>query len=294
MVDKRCFVQFSHPGSEHRPDRSGKIGWNKNRHKRKFMQLCGKWIERDGRKRSGDLWTWGEWEPESDCARKFDTRDGHHPRYLWCPYYSPKNSYHLLLNTDPFIFGKHFLYSNCLQLHHCGLKHLEQGSVIAFGSGKKVGSERKWMLDTVLVIGDSILYDPLDPHAALKDWVPDAFLHVTGGPLTYDPKMKKLTAKDPEKRKLRLYRGATPDDPICGMFSFFPAKPASSKSGFPRPFVDLQHKCFNSRNWQAPKGHQCDLSPAELRCLWNLLVAQVRDAGLVLGTRAKVPPRRNP
>ena len=42
MADKRCFVQFPHPGGEHKPDSSGKtIGWNKinHTHKRKFMQF---------------------------------------------------------------------------------------------------------------------------------------------------------------------------------------------------------------------------------------------------------------
>ena len=50
MADKRCFVQFPHPGGEHKPDGSDKIGWNKtrrnnrpNNHKRKFMQFPGKW-----------------------------------------------------------------------------------------------------------------------------------------------------------------------------------------------------------------------------------------------------------
>ena len=46
MIGKRCFVQFPHPGCEPRPDPNGKIGWNNTPdHKRKFMQLCGEWIE---------------------------------------------------------------------------------------------------------------------------------------------------------------------------------------------------------------------------------------------------------
>ena len=62
MADKRCFVQFPHPGDEHKPDRNGKIGWSKIRcrHKRKFMQLNGEWIDKDGDKHSGNLRAWGE------------------------------------------------------------------------------------------------------------------------------------------------------------------------------------------------------------------------------------------
>jgi len=94
MADKRCFVQFSHPGTEH--GRKSGCDWHKSKfdHRRKFMQLHGKWIEGDGTKRSGVMWAWGEWEPESELIAEFNTQDGgpHHPRYLWKPYWVPRNS----------------------------------------------------------------------------------------------------------------------------------------------------------------------------------------------------------
>ena len=291
MTDKRFFVQFSHPGDEHKPDGNGKIDWNKihRNHKRKCMQFRGEWIERDGSRHTGDLRAWGEWEPESDIIPEFNTqeRSPRHPRYLWDPHYALRNCYEDLHNTDPFIFGDRFLYSNCGQLSRSkrGLKHLDQGSLIAFGNGRMVDGKRKWALDTVLAIRDSFPYDPLDPRKALKGKVPNAFLSVTGGPLTADRNLPD----DPEERGLRLYRGATPNDPVHGMFSFFPAIPASSNSGFPRPFISLKSDYFNPRSWQAPKGVKRNRTPDELRCLWNELVAQVRDAGLVLGIHAEMP-----
>ena len=87
MADKRCFVQFPHPGKEHLPNTGREWHRQCRYHKRKFMQLRGEWIEESGAKQLGDLWAWGEWEPESDIVRAF--------------------------NPAPFIFGKHFLYSNC-------------------------------------------------------------------------------------------------------------------------------------------------------------------------------------
>ena len=72
----------------------------------------------------------------------------------------------------------------------------------------------------------------LDPRKALDGKVPEAFFTVTGGPLTADPKLREL-AKNSEPLEFRLYRGATPKDPVCGMYSFFPALPAGSKLGFP-------------------------------------------------------------
>ena len=101
-----------------------------------------------------------------------------------------------------------------------------------------------------------------------------------------------FTACAPKSERLRLYWGATPDDPVNEMFSFFPAIPAVGEPSFSRPVVCRDDKYFNPRNWQSPKGHGSERNPDELRSLWDCLVAQVRDAGLVLGTRAEMPERR--
>ena len=297
MADKRCFVQFSHPGTEHGP-KSG-CDWHKSKfgHRRKFMELHGKWVEGDGTMGSGVMWAWGEWEPESKliCKSNSSPVDCRYPRYLWDPYYVRRDSYKKLHNTDPFIFGKCFLYSNCGQSspNKVGLKHMDQGSVIAFGCGKAIDSERRWTLDTVLVVRDFVEYDMRKAHTALKDWAPDTFLDVTGGPLAdHDEDESTSRTCTPASARLRLYRGATPGDPVEGMFSFFPAMPGGGGSGFPKPFVDLPRKYFNPTNWQAPKGLGKERSFDDLSDLWKRLVSQVHDAGLVLGTYAALPPER--
>ena len=93
---------------------------------------------------------------------------------------------------------------------------------------------------------------------------------------------------------LRLYRGATPDSDVEGMYSFFPAMPAGGGSGFPRPSITLPNNYFDV-SVQYAKGQRLglpDVAPGELRKLWNDLVSQVRGAGLVLGTHAELPERR--
>lgn len=109
------------------------------------------------------------------------------------------------------------------------------------------------MLDTVLVVRDSFLYDPLNPREALEGKVPDEFLEVTGGPLVAWAKDLRegsaSAACAPKSERLRLYRGATPDDPIDEMFSFFPAIPGDGESTFARPVVSLDDKYFSSGNW---------------------------------------------
>ena len=286
MTANRCFVQFSHPGWEHEPDRSGGKAWNTytHNHMRKFMQLRGEWVDQNGSRRTGDLRSWGEWEPESDLIRELDQPggDAQYPRYLWHPYYIPKDSYRELHNTDPFVFGGRFLYSNCGQPSKPGLTQLEEGSVIAFGSGKKIDGERRWMLDTVLVVKEYFDYGAPEARMALEDSTPDAFRIATVGPLL----------DNDEEAQLRLYSGATPDDPVDGMYSFFPATPAGGSSGFPRPLIELPSEYFNPRSWQAPKGLRRDRSPEERHGLWDSLVRQVYAAGLVLGTHAASPARR--
>ena len=281
MDDRRCFVQFSHPGQEHEPDLGGEKMWNNSnlKHKRKFMQFRGEWIEQDGGTRTGHLCAWGEWEPESDLIRKLDQPGGslQYPRYLWHPYYMSRANYAGLHNTDPFIFGERFLYSNCGQTSKPGLKHLGDGSVIAFGSGKSIEGERRWMLDTVLVVKDSVEYRAPEDLMVLDEWVSDAFLVATGGLLTDSG---------------RLYWGATPDDAVDGMFSFFPAMPADGGLGFPRPLIDLPCEYFNPKSWQSPKGLRRERTGEKLRGLWECLATQVHDVGLVLGTCAALPEQR--
>ena len=294
MADERCFVQFSHPGGEHRPDRSGSKAWHTrpSSHARKFMQFPGRWIASDDSPHRGELWAWGEWEPESRLIRELDRPRGNrdYPRYVWQPYYVLKDDYRGLHNTDPFIFGERFLYSNCRQRANPGLMRLGEGSVIAFGSGKQgVGGEWRWWLDTVLVVANSDLYAASGACRMLKDWTSDVFGIVTGGPLA-----DKHEAGCAADVRLRLYWGATPDDPVDGMFSFFPARPAGGGTGFPRPVIDLPSEYFNPRSIRGPKGIGRGRTRAKLRSIWAALVAQVRQAGLVLGTHAALPERREP
>ena len=292
MADRLRFVQVSHPQGEARPHpgRRQELGWNSlgEEHKRKFLQFPGEWIEQDGSACAGSLRAWGEWEPESTlvCEFKKQAGDTDHPRYLWNPHCRARKSYRSLHNTDPFIFGDRFLYSNCGQVGKGreGLRQLAQGSVIVFGSRKKLNGESKWMLDTVLVVKDSLSYDGAKACEDLQGCVPPEFLVATAGPMARNPKTNKT--------RLRLYRGATPRDRSFGMFSFFPALPTDRDDGFgfPRPFVCLPRE-FLSPASRFPKGYglDCAVEPPQLAGLWGSLVRQVRAAGLVLGTQAGLP-----
>ena len=172
-MDGRTFVQFPHPGDEHRPDQSC-IGWNTlNRpHKRKFMELQGAWVDGSCYK-EGKLWAWGEWEPELRLIKELNAVTLEHPHYLWEPYWISKQDYGNLQNTDPFIY-EGFYYSNCKQKETGplkGLLHLDIGSIIVFGSAKY----SKWIIDTVFVVKDSIRYDHNNYRRQLAEKVPKCY-----------------------------------------------------------------------------------------------------------------------
>ena len=233
----------------------------------------------------------GEWEPESDFIRKLDQPCGNpdYPRFLWRPYFVPRNSYRGVHNTDPFIFGDCFLYSNCRQKDGSGLTRLAKGSVIAFGSCKMgVAGEWRWWIDTVFVVASSFFYPLSAADRVFKRQTSEVFGIVTGGPLS-DNHQGGCGAGE----RFRLYRGATPDDPVDGMFSFFPAKPAGGEAGFPRPVINLPREYFNPRLSMNIKGVRRERSRDQLRSIWMDLVAQVRRAGLMLGTYASLPPKRS-
>ena len=246
MTEKRCFIQFHHYGQFPLPrggkhDRSCGESWHvscpdhlagstdgrhqgaagsscgegcgKHEHQRKFLRINGEWITEDETKCRGELWAWGEWEAESSAEDlKVPNLDPRFSPYLWTPYYCQRERYAGLHNTDPFIFGNRFLYSNCGQPRggNSGLRHLGRGSVIIFGS--QFGGE--WVLDTVFVVAGSQRYEASQADTVLERRAPRAFLNVTARPIV----------DNGEEGELRLYWGATPDDNVDGMFSFFPAR----------------------------------------------------------------------
>ena len=244
VADSCCFVQFPHPGAEQRPAAGGGRGWNTlaASHARKFMQLSGEWTGPDGTTGSGDLWAWGEWEPQSQLlGRLGGPHERGYPQYLWRPYYEmPEGGCGGLHNTDPFIFGDRFLYSNCKQTSSTRLRSLGRGSMIAFGSHKA----HRWVLDTVMVVAGSVDYLPLRARSALAGLVPQAFVDVTAGPLE-DNRQDTSCGPAPVRRsgcgggagddadlKLRFYWGATPEGSRGWDVQFL-----SGDASWPRPGV---------------------------------------------------------
>ncbi len=283
-----CFVQFMHPGPEHRPDDGCFKSWNRDLHRRKFLVSPGRCI-RQRKVRNAELVFWGEWEPESEVACRMASPLPQYPRYLYRPYYVVPDSYKGLQNTDPFVFGG-FFYGNCRQ-HSSGrptrLCSLRCGSVILFGSFVS----GKFVLDTVFVLRDSIPYNCASRRSIPKDRVPPGYMEVVLNPLCLSRRSHEEGCPPDNGAPYQLYVGATYDRPVHGIFSFFPCMPRHERcEHFKRPKIKIPLPRF-SRPARAYRLYR-QMDKSMLRELWQSVVDQVLKEGLWLGIEARMPKRR--
>ena len=275
-------VQFTHPGSEHGPDkRNGNHkAWNTANHKRKFLLSNGAYVDKNELK-NGELIFWGEWEPPSNVV-EFESRPTKFfPKWLHKPYLPKKipnsNGYQASYqNTDPCVFGGDFKYFTCKQFKSKNrtlttLAKLDNGSLILFGSTANQNKPSAFFqLDTIFVVSEHIEYDISDPNALSELGAYRDFVYKMAFPQPADYSLK-----------LRLYKGATFQKPIEGMYSFSPAKIwDNQKSGFPRVRLKDMNYITNNLN-AAPK--ISDVSRKQVKEFWNKIVEISRENGCIEG-----------
>ncbi|WP_169787839.1 hypothetical protein [Alicyclobacillus ferrooxydans] len=152
-----------------------------------------------------------------------------------------------------------------------------------FGSYFKDESRHgRFMLDTVFVVGGKIPYrrDHSHQDKGVVERVPDWYF-----PLTID----RILDEDLE---FTLYTGATYENPVNGMFSFFPCLTEGSRAkyhGFRRPsFLSPSlSSLFDSSQNQGSKGYYNSVSPYKV---WTEITADLteRSEPLSLGINAFV------
>ncbi len=290
MHDQLVFVQFMHPGGEHKPDQGNLRTWNTGDHKRKFMVSEASYLEA-GTLRQGNVLFWGEWEAESEAVSRFAKPSGNLPEFVYRPFWRKPVSYNGIQNTDPFVFGHAISYSCCKQFTKVGptyLRHLSRGSVVLFGSHKA----GQFVLDTVLVVDSWVEHDRERFWSDVADKLHPTYRDVTFAPI-YGP--KSTCGNQDEGSALigasyRLYSGATVENPVNGMFSFFPCMKAEFDSGgFSRPSIRMAEvtdalKMGGRKNIVE--------NTDDIRLLWDKVREQVESAGLLLGFAASMPPER--
>lgn len=281
--DELRVVQLLHPGGEHRPDANGFKEWNRQSqaHKRIFLEQSGRAIAGldATREFQGDLHFWAEWEPESELVCQFGPTFTDGPRFLFRPFLRQRSNYSGLQNTDPFVFGDRFYYCICQQ--RGAMQRLERGSIILFGSNR-LG---RFVLDTVFVVAGWKQHSSADFRRLL---VPSAYRQAALEPLYDTGHCSDPQTTIPSNESHRLYEGATLNDPVDEMFSFFPCLPATeSSNGFACPNVFLPD-VINPTLMQGRKTTVfCDARA--VRSVWHSVVQQVTRANLWLGFSAKLP-----
>lgn len=282
------FIQFPHPGEEHEPTGKNIILWNKGSHRRKFVEISGCWLD-EGKVKNGVLKLWCEWEAESELLYNYVRVDGQ-PNFLWKPYWVQKSSYHGLQNTDPCVFGG-FYYSICRQPGNSGLRSLPIGSVIVFCSLVK----GEWVVDTVFVVAEAYSYDVRNYQELFRNHninLPLGFKEVVLEPLCNAP--DHVCGQNVDGL-MTFYIGATWDNPVNGMFSFFPCLPGPRFPRFKRPALALGGTIladyFTPDLTQAAGGANDDLPQEKVYALWLEVKRQVLEKKLSLGISAAFPEK---
>jgi hypothetical protein len=267
------FVQFPHPGAEHNSGKLYRQPWNRCDHRRKFLLSNGRYVGGDGLLCDAPLVFWGEWEAPSYIKRKWPP-SGSLPRFLHVPVWERPADSDPRQNTDPWVFGDSFRYSNCKQAAQSALRGLAPGSVVLFGSGSR--RDRTFIIDTVFVVGDSCPFSPVEPPEA-----DEAFRVCT---------IESLRTSGNAGKCFTLYRGATYEAPISGMYSFVPCRRADREGvRFSRPSVALPLCYLNPRSTQSPNGAGRPRTVVEVREQWQLVREQVLKADLLLGVHFSTP-----
>ena len=194
-------------------------------------------------------------------------------------------------NTDPWAWGDRMIYCCCKQTIRGGrptaLQRLGRGSVICFGS--TVG--HAFCVDTVFVVASA---EPWAAGDAADMGLDEAFRVCTADAIvTWQDLEPGASGCAPgESVPFTLYRGATVDDPVDGMFSFVPARRADAgpeAMRFARPAVELPG-LINPASQQSAWGANRPLPPDRVFDAWEALAVQVLAADLVLATWLQTPP----
>lgn len=271
-----AIVHFPHPGGEHDAKRKQPVfPWNTGRHHRKYLRSPGVYIGSDGERVMDDLVFWGEWEAASRVAASWPS-EGKLPTYLHEPFWTVPETDDFRQNTDPWVFGDRFRYSNCKQLSQAALRQLPRGSLILFGSTvTDHAGTRRFVLDTCFVTADSV---SLTDGMARAD---EAFDTCT------------IQSLGEDASACRLHHGATSEAPVEEMFSFVPCLPANDENPrFARPSIELSGY-INPKSVMSPSGAKTRLPIEEVQRTWHAVVEQVRSQELELGVRFETPPRHD-
>ncbi len=181
------------------------------------------------------------------------------------------------MNTDPWVFGPTFRYCNCRQRTKrgpTGMQHLQVGSLVLFGSTLK----GKFVVDTVFVVGSA--------HRLTREQIAS---EAVADEAFYECTLRQLKRPVGAEHRFVLYRGATWEKPVHGMYSFVPSRLADQPHcRFERPSIELPG-FVNRAAARAVTGARRQRHAAKVKEQWERVRNQVLAAGCVLAVRLAAP-----
>ena len=148
-------------------------------------------------------------------------------------------------------------------------------------------------LDTVFVVDHGIDHTRTDYRKVLAGKISHEYQEVTIFPGYQEPSTETKSCAPADSQEMwRLYFGVTHDNPLQGMYSFFPCQPYEANSkGFARPTISLPGTITDNLN-QGRK-YRKNLSLGEMKSLWDKVAEQVKKKRLALGVYARMPRHRH-
>jgi hypothetical protein len=147
---------------------------------------------------------------------------------------------------------------------------MNKGDIIVFGSTFSPHKEKLFVVDTVFVISEKIAYHPKEAREKLALVVPSWYFHLTLDLV-------------PDNEEYFLFIGATYQNQVNGMFSFFPCTEASAKpEGFIRPIIKSNVLKINGHNQGAGR-----FKDVTAKFVWDEIVNSVLQGKLSLGLNAR-------
>jgi len=187
MPSSPKIIQLIHPGAQffkarsndeiiwNKDHKTGKREWNyrknkRSNHYRKFISSNNAgYLDANLKLKKGNITFFGEWEPPSNF--KLINTEESFRRLVHKPIFNFKNqntqSDKELFNTDPYVFGNNFWYTNCKQKKKHTLRNLSSNSIIIFGTeyGKKDAGF--FYVDTIFIIKRRFSYSEIDYETSL-------------------------------------------------------------------------------------------------------------------------------
>jgi hypothetical protein len=180
-------------------------------------------------------------------------------------------------NTDPFVFGEHFYYTNCKQKQSGnGIKmlNLPPLSIILFGSEK---NREDFVMDTMFVVDNTETVENYKTHPTnYPKTLRGATIDLNGG-LTNWHKLYKGEMYNFNN----YYTNANPH-----IFCFFPCKVDCGTKGFERPIIDWKKFGLQKPGAYTVLSQIINITEIDF---WKNIVEEILKQGFSLGIKLKMP-----